>query len=174
MPGQIQEISHEVGRRDNPLSVSSEARPAVFSTMRYRRTLHVSAREAFEAVALTVQHLGYPLGEEDRGQPPAIRFSALSRTVTARVVDTGPGDCVVVVDFASLRLLASGGSALVILPSVLLGALVKAHDACFARGFLRNVQRVLEGRDVGRDAATIRWTRALRDRLDVDDLRKGT
>lgn len=133
--------------------------------VRYRRTLRAAPPQAFAAIARTVELLRYPVREEDAGAAE-IRFSALARTVTAKV-DARPGPCTVVVEFASLRWLGSGSSALVILPGVLLGAVVKAQDACFAKRFLENVQRVLEGKGVGRDPARIPGMNALRDKLDI-------
>lgn len=134
--------------------------------VRYRRTLRAAPPQAFAALARAVELLRYPVREEEPGSAE-IRFSALARTVTAKVVDARRGHCTVVVEFASLRWLGSGGSALVILPGVLLGAAVKASDAYFAKGFLENVQRVLEGKGVGRDPARIPWMNALCDMLDI-------
>jgi hypothetical protein len=50
---------------------------------------------------------------------------------------------------------------------VLLGAAVKAQDAYFAKGLLDNVQRVLEGKAVGRDSARLPGMNALRRKLDL-------
>ena len=136
--------------------------------VRYRRTLRAAPPQAFAAVARVVELLRYPVRKEDPGAAE-IRFSALARTVTAKVVDAGPGHCTVVVEFGSLRWLGSGGSALVILPGVLLGAAVKAQDAFFAKGFLENVQRVLEGKGVGRDPARIPGMNALCEMLDIPE-----
>jgi hypothetical protein len=72
-----------------------------------------------------------------------------------------------VVEFTSLSWTAIGGSALVILPGVLLGALLNVHDAYFAKGFLDNVQRVLEGKRVGRDSARFPGMNALRGMLEI-------
>lgn len=166
-PGTIVLTTHPAGpsggERD---SGGSAGEREAMRLLQYRRTVRADRPRAFAALAGVVQLLRYPVREED---PDAaqIRFLALARTVTASVIEARPGHCTVVVEFVSLRWLGSGASALVILPGVLLGAAVKAQDAWFAKGFMDNVQRVLEGKGVGRDSARLPWVTALRKSLDI-------
>jgi hypothetical protein len=149
-------------------SVAADARRSPLRTVRYLRTLRATRGRAFDTVVATVELLRYPRSDEDP-EAAEVRFTALARTVTARVVDARAGQSTVVVEFTSLRWLAIGGSALVILPGVLLGAVVKAQDRYFASGFLDNVQRVLEGKRVGRDSARFPGMNALRVKLDLPE-----
>ena len=153
----------EGGERETAASI---ARRNVICTVRYRRTLRATRRRAYDAVVGAVELLRYPRSEEDP-EAAEVRFSALARTVTVKVVDAKPGESTVVVEFASLSWLAIGGSALVIMPGVLLGAALKAQDSYFARGFLDNAQRVLEGKGVGRDSARLPGMTALREKLEL-------
>lgn len=173
MHGQIAQRPHEAAPQGTPPSVLGDTRRMVFRTVSYRRTLRADARGAFEAVTTAVQQLGYPRITEGLASPTEVRFNALARIVTVGVVEADPGQAVVTVEFVSLSWMAIGGSALVILPGVLLGAVVKAHDSCFAVGFLSNVQRVLEGREVGWNSARFPGMTALRDRLELYDSRAG-
>jgi hypothetical protein len=150
----------------DPLAAAPAPRRAVFRPVRYRRTLPATIDQSYDAALQTVRLLRYPHTEADPAAAE-IRFSALRRTVITRVVAAGGGQSAVVVEFTSLSWTAIGSSALVIVPGVLLGALVKAQDAYFARGFLDNVQRVLEGKRVGRDSARLPGMNVLREKLGI-------
>jgi hypothetical protein len=154
--------------RDEHEIMASASERKVMQTARYRRRVRATRSRALEAVVSAVELLRYPCGEQDQ-EAWEVRFSALARTVIVKVVGATPEESTIVVEFASLRWLAIGGSALVIVPGVLLGAAVKAQDSYFARGFLDNVQRVLAGRGVGRDSARIPGMNALRERLELVD-----
>ena len=151
------------GKRD---SWASAGEREAMRIVRFRRTLRADRPQALAALSAAVELLRYPVHEEDPADGQ-VRFSALARTVTAGVIEASPGHCTIFVEFVSLRWLGTGGSAPIILPGVLLGAAVKIHDAWFARGFLNNVRRVLDGRTVGRDPARLPGMNALREMLDI-------
>jgi hypothetical protein len=125
----------------------------------YERTVKATRRRALDAVIGTVEALGY---KDRRVLPEAaqVSFRATGRTIAAKVVDAKAGYSKVVVEYPTLKagvaaagtlLLATGGPlGLVAWPAL------RAWERRFAKGFLDNVQRVLEGRGIGEDSAVPR------------------
>lgn len=124
---------------------------------RYERTVQASRRRALDGVIGTVEALAY---KERRIYPEAanVTFRATSRTVTVKVLDAGPGQSKVVVEYPTIKAgvaalgaaalgAATGGVGLVAWPAL------RAWERRFAAGFLDNVERVLEGRGVGEDSS---------------------
>ena len=165
VPGDVGEAATRPTGNDQLEAAVSAHRRQPFRTVQYQRTFLTTRHRAYDAIVRVVELLQYPRSEE--AAAAEVRFSALRRTVIARAVAADQGHSAVVVEFTSLSWTAIGGSALVILPGVLLGALVNVHDAYFAKGFLDNVQRVLEGRRVGRDSARFPGMNALRGILEI-------
>jgi hypothetical protein len=127
---------------------------------RYERTVQASRRRALDAVIGAVEALGY----KDRQVFPEaaqVAFRATGRLVNAKVVDSGPGRSTVVVEFPTLKtgVMAASALGLAYLTAGLSLAAwpaLRAWERRFAKGFLDNVQGVLEGRGVGEDSAVPR------------------
>lgn len=131
---------------------------SISTTRKYERTVQASRRRALDAVIGAVELLKYP--QIDLSHEAAqITFTAIGRQVTTAVVDAGAGRSTVVVSFASTKtgLLAAGAAvAVMAMANPLLGLgwpALRAWERRFAKGFLDNVQRVLEGRDLGENSA---------------------
>jgi hypothetical protein len=146
-------------------SDSLDTRQLFTTVRRYERTLQASRRRLYDALLGTLELLRYKRLEESP-QAAQIKFETASRTVTAKVIDVGPGRSKVVIEFTSINtpVLAAGslvgGLALAIMTGV--GAVVlagwpavRAWERRFAVGFLDNVQRVLEGRGIGEDSSSL-------------------
>jgi hypothetical protein len=127
---------------------------------RYERTLQATRRRALDATTGVVDTLGY---RDRRIFPEAaqVSFRATGRTVTAKVLDVGPGKSKVVVEFPTIKAgVAAAGAIALGSATAGLGVLawpaLRAWERRFAKGFLDNVQNVLEGRGVGEDSGVPR------------------
>lgn len=133
--------------------LATQVKQALTTVRQYERTLQAPRRQAYMAVAGAVAMLRYSQIEEDL-QAAQVRFTVYGRRITAKVVDAAPGYSSVIVEFASLRTGAAvAGALLTNVFGLAAGAGAIAFDRRFAKGFLDNVQGVLEGRGVGEDSA---------------------
>jgi hypothetical protein len=139
-------------------TLTATVRRTVTGVLRYERTLQATRRRAYDAVVGAVELLCYPIVEDDP-EGAQVRFTALMRTVTGRVVDSDGGRSTVVLEFTSVSWKGIGGGFLASAVAPLAwaaaagGVGLRAMDRRFASGFLDNVERVLEGRGIGEDSA---------------------
>jgi hypothetical protein len=131
---------------------------------RYERLMKApSRRRVYDAVLGAVERLRYPqLGEgEDAAQ---VRFRAFMRDVTAHVADAKAGHFTVFVEFQSVSWKVLVGMGVIGPFAWLAGGGVRVLERRFASGFLDNVQRMLDGREIGPDSALFPGFEKIRDR----------
>ena len=129
---------------------------------RYERTFQVTRKRAFDVVASAVDKLHY--GERKISIEAAqVGFRVGLSNVVVKIIDAEPGYSTVVVEMASVktRFLAGGALAATIatggLASPMLAAwpALRAWEMRFAKGFLDNVQSLIEGRGIIEDSARL-------------------
>lgn len=126
---------------------------------RYERVMKApTRRRVYDALLGAIERLRY-VRLDAQNDATRVRFRAFMRDVTGYVVDANPGHFTVFVEFESVswKALLSGMAigALMTGPLVLSMGGVRVLERRFARGFLDNVQRVLEGREIGPDSALL-------------------
>lgn len=142
-----------VGANSQGPGLATQVKQALTTVRQYERTLQAPRRQAYMALASAVAMLRYSQIEEDL-QAAQVRFTVYGRRITAKVVDAAPGYSSVSVEFSSLRTGAAvAGALLTNVFGLAAGAGAIAFDRRFAKGFLDNVQGVLEGRGVGEDSS---------------------
>lgn len=154
--GRLLEAVERYGLHPRPPQRESSPEWDATTARRYQRSFKATRRRVLDAVAATVEGLRYA----DRRflvEAARVDFRAGGRRVSAKVVDTGPGEACVVVEFRSAKtgVLAAGAGLLAIPTSGLSLAAwpaLRAYEKQFAVGFLDNVAATLEGRPVGRDS----------------------
>jgi hypothetical protein len=130
------------------------------TTRRFSRTFDASRRRALDSVAGAVEALNYK-ERKVAADAAQVAFNVLGRSVVAKVVDAGTNRSTVVVELKSVKasVLALGAGATTILTggigvySFAAWPALRAWERAFSKGFLDNVQRVLEGREIGYDSA---------------------
>jgi len=158
-----------------PDEVPPDAKEQFAGKRHYERTFPASRRRAYDAVLGAVDILGYQRVDQstDRAE---MTFKLTTRHITVKVIDAGPARSRVVVEYYALRagtmtagVVAAGflsGGAL-LLPAAGGWFAVRALERRFAKGFLENVQRVLEGRPIEKDSARLpgvdEWKKRSRD-----------
>jgi hypothetical protein len=142
------------------------------SGRKYERVVQASRRRALDGVVGAVEALAY----KDRKVFPEaaqVEFRAMGRQITVKVLDDGAGQSRLVVDYPTVKasVAAAGTVALGVATAgvgLLYGAAswagLRAWERRFGRGFLDNVERVLEGRGVGEDSAVPRGVSDWRNR----------
>jgi hypothetical protein len=160
----------------------------LFKPRRFVRVFTSSRRRAYDAVLSVVEALRYSVIYEDPAAA-AITFRPWSKkgsgkqskdrqdkaqrrfAATAKVLDSGPGRTTVVVELRTVKTgyLASGAAAVAFMTSGIgLAAwpALRMWEKRFARGFLDNVQSVIEGRGIGGDSALLPGVEQWRNRTE--------
>ena len=148
-----------VPRPDHPEAVPVDVRRALAKSKRYERTMQASRRRTYDALAGTLQLLGYR-GADSSAEQARVSFVTKRRQVQVNVIDGDrPGTARVVVEFDTIRgaVVGAGAVALSFVSGgaggfIAWGAL-RAWERHFAVGFLDNVQSVLEGRGIQEDSS---------------------
>lgn len=145
--------------------MAGQVKQALTAARHYERTLKGLRGPTYLAVVGALNRLGYAGVEEDL-QASQVSFSVYGLRAKVRVVDAASGCSSVILEFTSVR-------AELALPALLVGhvfvaaagAGLLAYQRRFARGFLNNVQLMLEKGVVGEDSALppglARWRRKL-------------
>jgi hypothetical protein len=134
------------------------------ASRKYERVVQASRRRALDGVVGVVEALAY----KDRkvfAEAAQVEFRAMGRQITVKVLDDGAGRSRLVVEYPTVKAgtaaagtvaigVLTGGAAL--LPAGVSWVALRAWERRFARGFLDNVERILEGRGVGEDSAVPR------------------
>lgn len=128
---------------------------------RYQRVVSASRRRAFDAVVATAEALEYK-EHEDHPEAARVTFRAAARQVTVKILDGEQStQQVVAVEFSTPKATVLGAGAVAVavvaapLGVIALGgwSALRLWERRFAKGFLENVQRVLEGKGVGENSA---------------------
>jgi TIR domain len=160
----------ETLERHGVVASRSEGRPAQIaeweptSNRKYERVVQASRRRALDGVLGVVEALAYK-ERKVFAEAAQVGFRAMGRQVTVKVLDDAAGRSRLVVEYPTIRAgtaaagtvaatVLTGGAAL--LPVGASWVALRAWERRFARGFLDNVERVLQGRGVGEDSAVPR------------------
>jgi hypothetical protein len=153
-----------------PSQSSPDMQQFAVTTKKYQRTFSASRRRTLDAVSTAVAQLKYAEAAV-AVERARVTFTAGMRTMTVDVVDAGPGLSSVVVTMPTLTGGSVGfGSLLVAATGIGVPALaalpaLRLWERRFARGFLDNVDSVLQGRGVNSDSAQMPGVEQWRNRI---------
>jgi hypothetical protein len=139
----------------NPEALATRIANPVIHVKRYEQTFIATQPRAYRALVRTVQLLRYS-GAVNDPETVQVRFMLFGRSITGKGLSESPGRSTVVVEVTAMGGGAVGATALFGEAGLIAaggGVSLRAMEQRFARVFLDNVQRVLEGREPIEDAS---------------------
>lgn len=146
---------------------SFDIQRAIKSARRYERSFQASRRRTYDAMLGAVELLRYPRMDENP-EGAQVQVQVRGRAVECKVIDAGPGQSTVVVEFNSLGtgVLVGGSAGVGLVLSSVLGPLpfmvglgttaaLRAWEERFATGLLDNIESVLNGRGIIEDSSLL-------------------